>query len=48
MVSLLEWQRPMLALEFTKWNLESVSDELLCELPRKSRAMIWSKTRTRA
>jgi hypothetical protein len=38
-----------LALQLTKWNLESVSDELpLCELPRTTGAMIRSTTRIRA
>ncbi len=33
MISLRELQRPMLALEFTKWNLIWISDGLpLCEL----------------
>lgn len=46
MVSPHELQRPMLALEFTKWNLIWISDELpLCELPRKLRAMVGTKTR---
>ena len=46
MVSPRELQRPMLALEFTKWNLIWISDELpLCELPRKLRAMVGTKTR---